>query len=296
MFANSLPFYYDIFALRHPTWRPRDMIRDIRSRPEGMNRDAARQRFVRDRQIPTPTTAAPIEVQSAFGGLAIYRMADALGGARYRGLTKSGRGVCEHVRFNHRVAQVGGRRLFILPWMTIGKQDVALYSQEARTVRLMHCGRSCALTTALASGCEEPPGARSFARLARLIGEAAPGTLAIDVGAGVGAEVALCRMEGASLRFVAVEPSLSRYKHLTITAVTRRRCSPAWRPRGRRSAAPKGPERRTSDPSRMRGCRICPGQMSCRWSSSGPEGTSSRSSNTRSPSCSRPGRPSGPTL
>ncbi len=219
VFANSLPFYYDILALRHPQWCPRDMGVDIRHRPDGMDEAAARQRFVCDRQIPIPVSAQPIEVESAFGGLAIYRMADALSDARYRGLTNSGKEVCEHVRFNQHVAR-SGRRLFILPWMTVGKQRAGLYSQDSRTLVLEHAGRRCELTgppeqwlDPIAEAGGPAPG---LPALARRIGAAAPGTVAVDLGAGIGEHIALCRLEGADLRFIAIEPSLSRLKYLMI--------------------------------------------------------------------------------
>lgn len=120
VFANPLPRYYDIWALRHAEWCPRDYLEDIEEAAGRIGKSAARRRFIYDRQVQIPTTAEPIRVDSAFGGLAVYRMTSALD-ARYDGLDR-GRQTCEHVAFNHGVGRYG-RRLFILPWMTIGSAD-----------------------------------------------------------------------------------------------------------------------------------------------------------------------------
>jgi FkbM family methyltransferase len=220
VFANSRPFYYDIFALRHPTWCPGNPNDDVRQRPSDMDADKARQRYVHDRQILIPRTADPIEVQSAFGGMAIYRMADALPGV-YVGLSPEGLQTCEHVSFNRDVAR-SGRRLYILPWMTVGTERAGVrVPDDHRTMTLEQSGRSCELAV--------PPDHRidAFRRanplydrrlpiLARLTGDVAPQTFAIDVGANVGDTVALCRLEGAALRFIAVEASLPYLKYLAF--------------------------------------------------------------------------------
>ncbi len=220
VFANSQPFYYDIFALRHPTWCPSNPNDDVRRRPADMDEDTARQRYVADRQILIPRTAEPIEVESAFGGLGIYRMADALEG-RYVGLGPEGLQTCEHVSFNQQAAR-SGRKLYILPWMTVGTDRAGVRIPDAhRTMTLEQGGRSCELVA--------PPDHRidAFRRanplydrrlpiLSRLTGAAAPGTVAVDVGANVGDTVALCRLEGSQLRFIAVEASLQYLKYLAF--------------------------------------------------------------------------------
>jgi FkbM family methyltransferase len=57
---------------------------------------------------------------------------------------------------------------------------------------------------------------RRLPRLVRLIGEHSPGSTVIDVGANIGDTVALCRLEGADVRFLAVEASLTYLKYLLI--------------------------------------------------------------------------------
>ena len=93
VFANSQPVYYDIWALRHPRWCPEDIFAEIAREKARIGKSAAEQFYSYERKIPIAETAEPIDVQSAFGGLAIYRLSDALA-ARYVGLTDEGQEVC----------------------------------------------------------------------------------------------------------------------------------------------------------------------------------------------------------
>src|SRR5207253_639088 len=73
-----------------------------------------------------PVDADPVEVQSAFGGLGIYKLRYALRG-RYVGykaktIVEAGARhnfswqVCEHVPFHQGISSTGGR-LHVLPWL-----------------------------------------------------------------------------------------------------------------------------------------------------------------------------------
>lgn len=125
VFGNQADKYYDIWALRHPEWCPTDCWAEVRARRRyfliGRHlAKRARTRFINDRQITLPTDAAPVRVNSAFGGVGLYRVA-ALGDAHYVGLGSDGEGVCEHVRFHEMLAQARGNRgggLYILPALT----------------------------------------------------------------------------------------------------------------------------------------------------------------------------------
>lgn len=111
VFAASDPVYYDIWALRHPGWCPGDCWREIaedRREPPAV----AVERYVYSRQLDLPASGAPIQVQSAFNGLGLYRLGPALSG-RYVGLGPQGEEVCEHVAFNAQVGRHG--ELHILP-------------------------------------------------------------------------------------------------------------------------------------------------------------------------------------
>ena len=91
----------------------------------GVSDEEAFERVFRPRVFSLPKGSQPVAVDSAFGGLGIYKMPSAIGGA-YRGerevritphdfaeqqITVQ---LCEHVPFNRRITRNGGR-LFIVP-------------------------------------------------------------------------------------------------------------------------------------------------------------------------------------
>jgi hypothetical protein len=123
--ANAFPRYYDVWALRHEQWCPHDCWHPIWGRPVDEAFEAAKFREVFTRQIAIPPTLAPIAVQSAFGGLGIYRMGFALA-ARYRGVDTSGREASEHVAFNTAITAAGGQ-LHIFPALQVRAPQQHLY-------------------------------------------------------------------------------------------------------------------------------------------------------------------------
>jgi glycosyltransferase involved in cell wall biosynthesis len=112
VFANQLP-YYDIWALRHDYWCPGDCWSEVENRPAYLPRHRAVERYFRQRQIEIKPNTRPVPVQSAFGGLAVYKM-KFVRFARYVGLLRDGSEVCEHVAFNRDVVGAGGM-LYIFP-------------------------------------------------------------------------------------------------------------------------------------------------------------------------------------
>ena len=118
--ANQKGPYYDIWALRHPLWSPNDcwLHKAFLDRYKLGN---ARTFFtaVYSRMLEIPETAARIEVESAFGGLGIYKMA-AIKGARYNGTAEKNefnlRDVSEHVAF-HKMMRDQGAKILINPMM-----------------------------------------------------------------------------------------------------------------------------------------------------------------------------------
>ena len=119
LFANRTRCYYDVWALRHAERSPDDCWARVRQRPRWMPEFVAVYLFVRMRQKPWPPGARFIEVESAFGGLGLYRLA-LIEGCRYRGLDGEGREVCEHVAF-HRQIRAKGLKLAI---------DTAMYTDS----------------------------------------------------------------------------------------------------------------------------------------------------------------------
>lgn len=126
VFAGAWPRYYDIWALRHPTWSPHDCWHRIWGRPPSESFEAAKFREVFARQIALPREMPPVEVRSAFGGLGLYRMAHALK-ARYVGLDRQGREVSEHVGFNEAIRAAGGR-LHVFPDLQVRAPLQHLYN------------------------------------------------------------------------------------------------------------------------------------------------------------------------
>jgi hypothetical protein len=112
--ANQSGKYYDIWALRHPLWSPNDcwdshaFFRKHTFVPETSLRIAVNSRMLRIKK-----SSDWIEVDSAFGGLAIYKKSVILN-AFYQGLTANQKPICEHVPFNLQIRQQGGR-IFINP-------------------------------------------------------------------------------------------------------------------------------------------------------------------------------------
>lgn len=113
-FANQSGRYYDIWALRHPIWSPNDCWEQLSFfRRYYRFPEFALAASVRSRMIRIPRDSEWIEVDSAFGGFALYKR-DAIGNALYEGLTVEGHAICEHVLF-HAEMRKNQKRLFINP-------------------------------------------------------------------------------------------------------------------------------------------------------------------------------------
>jgi hypothetical protein len=136
--ANQRGPYYDLWALRHPDWMQGDCWRQYEFLvANGLSREKALYVAVLSRFFLIAETSSPIEVDSAFGGLAIYRR-DALGDSRYVGLSPSGYEVCEHVTF-HSSLREKGRRIFINPRMVnAGRTDHAQTLRFWPRLRVTH--------------------------------------------------------------------------------------------------------------------------------------------------------------
>lgn len=110
--ANQRDAYYDIWALRHADWCPVD-CHDQYSRLRAMfGHPRALAIAIHSRMARLSPRAAWIEVDSAFGGLAIYRR-EALLTGNYSGV-ENGHSVCEHVPL-HAQLRAKGLRIFINP-------------------------------------------------------------------------------------------------------------------------------------------------------------------------------------
>lgn len=129
LFANQLGPYYDLWALRHASLCPDDvwaaMLRHHGQQPELTDAQLLEAVYL-PRQFSLPAGAAPLEVDSAFGGLAFYSCAWlARAEPRYMGeqplVWDSPQGrrwlrwqCCEHVAVHQQLRRLGGR-LWIHP-------------------------------------------------------------------------------------------------------------------------------------------------------------------------------------
>ncbi len=112
--ANQGAPYYDVFALRHPTWSPNDCWRyESELIEKGTHPIVAREVAIYSRQKLIPIDAEWVPVDSAFGGLAIYKKEFYLFG-KYLGKKGDGVRICEHVPF-HEDLKAAGARIYINP-------------------------------------------------------------------------------------------------------------------------------------------------------------------------------------
>lgn len=112
--ANQWGPYYDIFALRHPLWSPNNCWEaQVFLASMGLSEDESKSVAVYSRMLQIPEEGEWIEVDSAFGGLAIYKT-EAIKGLRYVGADSHGNEMCEHVNF-HKLIKDRGGRIFINP-------------------------------------------------------------------------------------------------------------------------------------------------------------------------------------
>ena len=124
IFANSRPDYYDYWALRHKDFRPDDVWSSIIEEVflDGSSEEAAFKKHFLDKVFSITPDKEPIEVDSAFGGLGIYKISHILRHSNsYLGTKvlrvgerEIGLSTCEHVSFNSGFIQNGGK-LFIFP-------------------------------------------------------------------------------------------------------------------------------------------------------------------------------------
>jgi len=117
--ANQDAPYYDVFALRHKTWSPNDCWKyEASLKSMGVSPILAREQAIYERQRVIDPHSDWIEVDSAFGGLAIYKR-KVLGAAKYEGKLSDGSIVCEHVPFHEALKSLGAR-IFINPLLING--------------------------------------------------------------------------------------------------------------------------------------------------------------------------------
>jgi hypothetical protein len=112
--ANQRGPYYDLGALRHPDWMPNDCWRHYKFLiQQGKSEDEAMSAAVHANMVTIAENADWIEVDSAFGGIAVYPT-KVLGNARYKGYDKEGRDAVDHIGFHEGIRE-NGYKIFINP-------------------------------------------------------------------------------------------------------------------------------------------------------------------------------------
>ncbi len=111
--ANQPLRYYDIWALRAKGWCETDCWNEYAALRKNMSHKRALKIAVTSKIRSISSNTPPIPVQSAFGGLAIYRM-EAFLSSKYAGVDAEGVELCEHVPF-HKGLTDKGFKIFIMP-------------------------------------------------------------------------------------------------------------------------------------------------------------------------------------
>ncbi len=109
--ANQDGPYYDTWTIRHPDWCPTDCWQQKAHLEKLIGSDAALNLAVNARQAVLRPDIGLVEVDSAFGGLAIYKKAVFLAG-EYAGINDDGIEICDHVPF-HMTLRKKGYRIYI---------------------------------------------------------------------------------------------------------------------------------------------------------------------------------------
>lgn len=130
--ANQDGPYYDIWALRHHLWSPNDcwqeleFLRKYISYPERSLYLA-----LHSRMIKIPRNSEWIEVDSAFGGLAIYKR-DVLTLSSYSAYDEYGNITCEHVPL-HKGLRQRNKKIFINP--SLINTNYTDHNSETKVIR-----------------------------------------------------------------------------------------------------------------------------------------------------------------
>jgi hypothetical protein len=153
VFANQPGIHSDLRALRHPVRCPGDVweeVLDYAAANRVADEEAFAQTFAK-RVFSLPATDPPLEVESAFGGLGIYKMRSILanqrkyvghktksvsaGAADWLGLPAGEVGwqSCEHVTFHAGLRELG-QRLFVLPGLLNDEGLVTFRASAWRTM------------------------------------------------------------------------------------------------------------------------------------------------------------------
>lgn len=132
IFPNQIPFYYDIYALRCNNWVNDNAWGSVYS-GEISNRWTSKWLNIYSKMYMLPTKLGYVEVQSAFGGIGIYRASSITIESTYGYYQENNFDVCEHVRFN---LGIEGKKFIVTDWISsVGKNEhiLARWNSSIRT-------------------------------------------------------------------------------------------------------------------------------------------------------------------
>jgi len=116
LFTNQKGPYYDIYALRKEGWVEDDCFKRYRELARQMPAKEAKQEAVWSQMRRIPKDKELIEVESAFGGLGVYRRR-VFENFDYASLSETSTDESEHIWLHKKIVNSGGK-LFIVPAMT----------------------------------------------------------------------------------------------------------------------------------------------------------------------------------
>jgi plasmid stabilization system protein ParE len=106
--ANQMGRYYDLLALRHKYWCPNNVFDEYRWLGRFMDLKHAKNLAIYNRMIRIPVNSGTIEVDSAFGGFALYR-AQIFLYCDYSRQPHDSPSDIDHVILTRRIRESGGR-------------------------------------------------------------------------------------------------------------------------------------------------------------------------------------------
>jgi hypothetical protein len=176
-------------------------------------------------------------VDSAFGGLALYRLDQALG-ARYVGLDSDGEEACEHVAFNADLRQRGGK-LYVLPGLRNATPWV--HCLNGRPQKTLHLGSGPRKIELIAPQSHQldhylktyPLYDRRLPLLLNVFNQIVGDASVLDIGANILDTIALMWLSNVRLkRSISVDASLEFYKYAKLNAernpMHARNCEILW--------------------------------------------------------------------
>ena len=142
-FPNQLAPYYDLWALRHEIWCPNDVWEQYYFLKKfSKNNISLKNSVIYSKMIKIPLNKSPIEVDSAFGGIGIYKIECSKLG-KYSGLNKNGIESCEHVSF-HLSLRYKEKKLLIIPGFINGS-----WNEHNREINFWHRFKSSLISLIL---------------------------------------------------------------------------------------------------------------------------------------------------